>query len=98
MSRPSNRLASHSNTLGTFAADHGQQLRLEVHGKCCELPTIRQIMDVADHPSVAVCWNSNDQDLNGEGLEHNFNLVKDRFGADGPTSANSTSATIPIGS
>jgi len=36
---------------------------------------------VADHPNVGVCWNSNPQDLEGEGLEHNFNLVKDRFGA-----------------
>jgi hypothetical protein len=27
-----------------------------------------------------VCWNSNAQDLEGEGLEHNFNLVRARFG------------------
>ncbi|MBN1347750.1 MAG: sugar phosphate isomerase/epimerase [Phycisphaerae bacterium] len=68
------------NTVGKFAADLGQQIRLEVHGSCCELPTIKAIMDVADHPSVAVCWNCNGQDLKGEGLVHNFNLVKDRFG------------------
>jgi hypothetical protein len=37
-------------------------------------------MDVADHPNVGVCWNCNGQDLEGEGLEYNFNLVKDRFG------------------
>jgi hypothetical protein len=29
---------------------------------------------------VAVCWNCNPQDLEGQGLEYNFNLVKDRFG------------------
>ncbi len=70
------------NELGRFAADFGQQVRLEVHGdKTQELPIIRQIMDVANHPSVKVCWNSNEQDLNGQGLEYNFNLVKDRFGA-----------------
>jgi len=69
------------NTLGAFGQDLGQEIRLEVHGQCCELPTIKAIMDVADHPNVGVCWNSNDQDLQGEGLEHNFNLVKDRFGA-----------------
>jgi len=68
------------NNVGRFAADYGQQIRLEVHGKCCELPTIKAIMDIATHPSVGVCWNSNDQDLRGGGLEHNFNLVKDRFG------------------
>ena len=43
------------NLLGKYAADYGQQVRLEVHGKCAELPTIKQIMDIADHPSVAVC-------------------------------------------
>ena len=42
---------------------------------------MKQIMDVATHPNVFVCWNSNNADLKGEGLVHNFNLVKDRFGA-----------------
>jgi hypothetical protein len=37
-------------------------------------------MHVADHKNVAVCWNSNPQDLNAPGLEHNFNLVKERLG------------------
>ena len=69
------------NIVGKFAADYGQQIRLEVHGQCAELPTIKAIMDIADHPNVTVCWNSNPQDLQGKGLEHNFNLVKDRFGA-----------------
>jgi sugar phosphate isomerase/epimerase len=67
--------------LGKFGADYGQQIRLEVHGQCCELPTMKAIMDVATHPNVGVCWNSNDQDLKGDGLVHNFNLVKGRFGA-----------------
>jgi sugar phosphate isomerase/epimerase len=69
------------NECGRFAAEHGQQIRLEVHGQCAELPMINAIMDVADHRSVAVCWNGNAQDLAGEGLKHNFNLVKDRMGA-----------------
>jgi sugar phosphate isomerase/epimerase len=69
------------NLLGKFGADHGQQIRLEVHGQCAELPTIKKILDVADHPNVAVCWNSNPQDLEGDGLEKNFQLVADRFGA-----------------
>jgi len=68
------------NELGKFAADYGQEIRLEVHGQCSPLPIIRQIMEVADHPNVGVCWNSNPQDLEGEGLQYNFNLVKDRFG------------------
>ena len=69
------------NLVGKFAAEYGQEIRLEVHGQCSELPTIKQIMDVATHPSVGVCWNCNAADLKGEGLAHNFNLVKDRFGA-----------------
>lgn len=69
------------NELGAYAEGFGQQIRLEVHGQCAELPTIAAIMEVADHPSVAVCWNSNPQDLKGEGLVHNFGLVKHRMGA-----------------
>lgn len=68
------------NIVGQFAADYKQQIRLEVHGQCAPLPYIKQIMDVADHPNVTVCWNSNGEDLQGEGLEHNFNLVSKRFG------------------
>ena len=67
--------------LGPFAADYGVELRLEVHGRgTSELPHIRTIMDVADHPAVKVCWNSNAADLAGEGLEHNFRLVADHIG------------------
>jgi len=69
------------NELGRFGAEYGQEIRLEVHGSCSPLPVIKGIMDVAEHPNVGVCWNCNSQDLQGEGLEHNFNLVKDRFGA-----------------
>ncbi len=67
------------NELGRFGADYGQKVRLEVHGSCSPLPIMKAIMDVADHPNVGVCWNCNSQDLEGQGLEHNFNLVKDRF-------------------
>jgi sugar phosphate isomerase/epimerase len=66
--------------LGPVAAEYNQQLRLEVHGSCCHLLDIKKIMDYVSHPSVKVCWNSNKADLDGEGLEYNFNLVKDRFG------------------
>jgi sugar phosphate isomerase/epimerase len=69
------------NILGRFAAELGQQVRLEVHGSCCHLPVIKKIMDVADHPNVGVCWNCNAADLQDDGLEANFNLVKNRLGA-----------------
>lgn len=69
------------NEVGKYASDFGQQIRLEVHGEeTQELPNIRSIMDVANNKNVTVCWNCNDQDLLGEGLEYNFNLVKNRFG------------------
>lgn len=69
------------NIVGKFAGELGQQVRLEVHGGCRELPVIKKIMDVATDPNVAVCWNSNDSDLKGEGLEANFTMVKARLGA-----------------
>jgi sugar phosphate isomerase/epimerase len=69
------------NELGEYAAGFGQQVRLEVHGECAELPTIKAIMDIATDSNVAVCWNSNVTDLKGDGLEKNFNLVRQRFGA-----------------
>ena len=67
--------------IATYAADFGQQIRLEVHGEeTQELPNIKKIMDYADHPNAKICWNCNSQDLNGQGFEYNFNLVKNRFG------------------
>ena len=69
------------NVVGAFAADYGQQIRLEVHGACSQIPIIKRIIDVADHPNVGLCWNSNVSDLKGDGLAANFNLLRRRFGA-----------------
>lgn len=68
------------NELADYASGFGQQIRLEVHGQCAELPTIKAILDVATHDNVYICWNSNPTDLVGEGLEKNFHLVRKRFG------------------
>ena len=69
------------NEVAAYAADFGQQIRLEVHGnETQELPNIKAMMEVASHPNATVCWNCNPEDLIGEGLVYNFNLVKDRFG------------------
>jgi sugar phosphate isomerase/epimerase len=66
--------------LGDFARDHGQVLRLEVHGSgTAFVPHIRTILDVANHPSVGACWNSNQSDLDGQGWEHNFDLLKEKI-------------------
>ncbi len=67
--------------VGAFASDHGQLIRVEVHGKGTqELPNMKAIMEATDHPNVRLCWNCNDEDLIGGGLEHNFNLVKQYLG------------------
>ena len=68
------------NIVGAFAADYGQQVRLEAHGNAGDLPTIRAIMDRVDQPSVRVKLNSDKRDAGGKGFEHNFNLVKDLLG------------------
>jgi sugar phosphate isomerase/epimerase len=66
--------------LGEFGDTHGIQIRLEVHGTGTSLlPHIKTMMDVADHPMVGVCWNSNQSDLEGDGFDHNFDLVKSKI-------------------
>ena len=66
--------------LGDFARDHGQVIRLEVHGPDSSFPPhIRTILDVANRPNVGACWNSNATDLDGEGWDHNFALLKDKI-------------------
>jgi sugar phosphate isomerase/epimerase len=65
--------------VGEFGAQHGQQIRLEVHGAETQFPPhIKTMMDIADHKNVGVCWNSNQADVDGEGFEHNFNLLKNK--------------------
>ena len=76
------RIATGLRDVGADASDYGQEIRVEVHGRgSSELPIVRAIMEATDHPNVKVCWNSNAEDLHGEGLEPNFNLVKQWFGA-----------------
>ena len=66
--------------LGEFGDGHGVTIRLEVHGSGTSLlPNIKTIMDVASHKNVGVCWNSNPTDLESEGFDYNFNLVKDKI-------------------
>jgi sugar phosphate isomerase/epimerase len=69
------------NEVAEYGQGYGQAIRVEVHGRgTSELPVIRDIFKVADHPNVHVCWNCNSQDLAGDGLEANFKMVQDRFG------------------
>jgi hypothetical protein len=74
------QIANALNIVGAFAADFGQEIRLEAHGSAGELPTIRAIMDRVDQPSVRVKLNSDVRDTTGVGFEYKFNLVKDLLG------------------
>jgi sugar phosphate isomerase/epimerase len=70
------------NRLAEFGEAMGQEIRVEVHGRITSrLPIMERIFDVADHPNVGVCWNSNNVDLEDPGLAHNFQLVQDRLSA-----------------
>ncbi|MEJ2705652.1 MAG: hypothetical protein P8Z79_24715, partial [Sedimentisphaerales bacterium] len=74
------QIGSALNIVGAFAANYGQQVRLEAHGNAGDLPTIRAIMNHVVQPSVRVKLNCDARDAKGEGFGHNFNLVKDYLG------------------
>jgi len=64
-----------------FAEDVGVQIRLEVHGHgTSDLRHIRTILDVADHPNLWVCWNSNGTDVVDGSIAPTFALVAGRIG------------------
>ncbi len=75
------QIADALNEVGAFAGDHGQVIRVEVHGKLTsELPNMKAIFEQVTDPNVKICWNCNDSDLLPPGLEENFNMVKKWFG------------------
>lgn len=67
---------------GRFAADHGQEIRVEVHGNGTAQPIVmKEIMDAADHPSVTACWNSNPGETIDGSLKASFELLRERIGS-----------------
>ncbi|MBI3974136.1 MAG: sugar phosphate isomerase/epimerase [Chloroflexi bacterium] len=67
---------------GQAALDNGVQIRLEMHGSVGDAVDMRKVIDVADHPNVWLCWNSNarfDVDENGS-VKRDFAMVKDKIG------------------
>ncbi|MEY4407219.1 MAG: sugar phosphate isomerase/epimerase [Proteobacteria bacterium] len=67
---------------GQTAADNGVVIRLEMHGSVGDANHMRHVIDVANHPNVVLCWNSNtrfDVDEHGS-VRHDFDLVSDRIG------------------
>lgn len=65
-----------------FAADHGVEIRMEVHGRVTQhVPHIRTILDHADHPNLKVTWNCNDGETDENGsIKSNFELLKHAIG------------------
>lgn len=75
------QIARALHSLGSFGADLGIQIRVEVHGKGTQdIPTMKTIMDAADHPNVVVCWNCNPTDLVGQGIRKHFQMLESHLG------------------
>jgi len=63
-----------------FAYNEGVEVRVCVHGRNTDrIPVIKKIIDYSNSPHVYVNWNCSAHDTDGEGLESNFNLIKDRI-------------------
>jgi sugar phosphate isomerase/epimerase len=71
------QIARSLNEIGTFAADYGQEIRLEAHGPAGELTSIAAIMDQVEPPQVRVKLNSDVRDA--AEFEQRFQRVKDRL-------------------
>lgn len=66
--------------VGEFGYNNGIQVRICVHGtKTNRVSVIKKIIDASQNPHVYVNWNCNIEDLEGKGLEFNFDLIKDRI-------------------
>jgi len=75
------QIARSFNECGKFARDHGQLVRVEVHGNLTqEIPNMKAIFEQVTEPNVKICWNCNEQDLLPPGLEKNFHSVEKWFG------------------
>src|SRR5918992_3985873 len=67
---------------GDAARDNGVQIRVEMHGSVGDAVDMRRMIDVADHPNVWLCWNSNTRfDVDEKGsVASDFALVRDKIG------------------
>jgi sugar phosphate isomerase/epimerase len=67
---------------GRTAADNGVVIRLEMHGSVGDAVDMRRVVDIANHPNVVLCWNSNTRfDVGPDGtIATDYRLVADRIG------------------
>ncbi len=62
---------------GDMARAFGVEIWLECHGPGTQLlPNIYRIMEVANHPAVGICWNSNATDVVDGSVKSGFDLLK----------------------
>ena len=65
--------------VGEFGYNNGVEVRICVHGTKTNRPSvIKKIIDYSQSPHVYVNWNCNPEDTEENGIEYNFNLLKDR--------------------
>jgi sugar phosphate isomerase/epimerase len=66
--------------VGEFGYNNGVEVRICVHGTKTNRPSvIKKIIDYSQSPYVYVNWNCNPEDTEDNGIEYNFNLLKDRL-------------------
>lgn len=73
------QIARSLDEVGKFAADYGQEIRLEIHGSCGAMEPIKQIIDQVRQKNVGLCWNCNGDELLGKGLAYHFDRLRKRF-------------------
>src|SRR5262245_14405623 len=62
---------------GEFAKGSGIEVWVEVHGRDSSQPArMAKMMRAANHPQVAICWNSNQEDVTNGSIKQNFALLK----------------------
>ena len=66
--------------VGEFGHKLGVDVRVCVHGKGTgNIPAMKKILDYSNSDHVYINWNCMASDTEGEGLEENFNMIKDRI-------------------
>jgi len=72
-----NQIAEALRECGQHAQGYGVEIWLEVHGPKSNSPArVRKIMELADHPMVGVCWNSNPEDVEEGSVAKSFELLQ----------------------
>jgi sugar phosphate isomerase/epimerase len=62
---------------GETAQGSGVEIWVEVHGAETQVPArMRRMMEIANHPHVGICWNSNPTDVENGSVKKNFALLK----------------------